>query len=87
MLLAVAIVAVAGVGVALELAPAAVLGFALLLGRYPGERVIHRLSRRISRARAALRVVLPRAPRVLGARVAALAVPGSGRAPPATALI
>jgi hypothetical protein len=81
-LLAVAVVAFAGTSVALALAPAALLALPLLFGRYPGERVIHRLARPVVLARAARRIV-PRAPRLLGARVAALALPGSGRAPPA----
>jgi len=86
-LVAVAVVAVAGMGVALELAPAALLVLPLLLGRYPGERVIHRFAGRVSPVRATRSVAVPRTPRSLGARVAALAVPGSGRAPPAAALI
>lgn len=86
-LFAVALVAVAGIGVALELAPAALLALPLLFGRYPGERVIHRLVGRVALVRAARSVVLPRAPRSLGVRVAALAVPGAGRAPPAAVLI
>ena len=86
-LLAIAVVALAGVSVALELAPAVVLALPLLFGRYPGERVIRRLARPVVPMRAACSVVLPRAPRLLGARVAVLAVPGSGRAPPAAVLI
>ncbi len=86
-LLAAAVAAVAGTSVALELAPAALLVLLLVFRRYPGERVIHRLARRVAVAPAARSVVLPRAPRSLGARVGALAVPGSGRAPPAGALI
>jgi hypothetical protein len=85
--LAVVLVAVAGVTVALLLAPAALLILALLFGRYPGERVMDRLRRRSEFVRATRSVVIPRAPRALGARLSALAVPGSGRAPPATALI
>lgn len=86
-LLAAAVVALAGMSVALEAAPAAVLALPLLFGRYPGERVIHRLARPVVPACAVRSVVLPRASRLLGARVAALAVPGSGRAPPAAVLI
>jgi hypothetical protein len=82
-----AIAAIAGLGVTLELAPAALLVLPLLFRRYPGERVIHRLARRVAAVRAARSALLPRAPRSLGARVAALAAPGSGRAPPAVALI
>ncbi len=84
-----AIAAVAGTSVALELAPAALLVLPLLYGRYLGERVIHRLARRrsVALARPARTVALPRAPRSLGARVAVLALPGAGRAPPAAALI
>jgi hypothetical protein len=86
-LLAVTVGVVAGIGVLLLLAPAALLALPLLLGRYPGQRVIHRLSRRRSIVRRARSVVRPRAPRSLGARVAALALPGAGRGPPAAALI
>jgi hypothetical protein len=82
-----AIVAVAGTGVALELAPAGLLVLALLFGRYPGERVIQRLARPVATVRAIRRIFIPRAPRSLGARVAALALPGAGRAPPVGALI
>ena len=86
-LLAVAVAAVADTSVALVLAPAAVLALPLLFRRYPGERVIHRLARRVAPARAPRSVAVPRGPRLLGALVAGLAVPGSGRAPPAAALI
>jgi hypothetical protein len=86
-LVTVAVVVLAGVSVALELAPAALLALPLLFGRYPGERVIHRLTRPVVPARAIRSAVLPRAPRLLGARIAVLAVPGSGRAPPAAVLI
>jgi hypothetical protein len=85
--LAVAVVVVAGTSVAIELAPAALLVLPLLFGRYPGERVIRRLAGRIATVHRVRRVCVPRAPRSLGARVAALAVPGAGRAPPAGALI
>jgi hypothetical protein len=85
--LVVAIAGVAGTSVALELAPAALLVLPLLYGRYLGERVIHRLARRCARARPARSLAVPRAPRLLGARVAVLALPGAGRAPPAAALI
>jgi hypothetical protein len=81
------IAATAGTSVALELAPAALLVLPLLYGRYLGERVIRRLARRAPLVRRARTVALPRAPRSLGARVAALALPGAGRAPPAAALI
>jgi hypothetical protein len=82
-----AVAILAGTSVALELAPAALLVVALLLGRYPGERVIHRLAGRVAPAPVACSIALPRAPRSLGARLTALAVPGTGRAPPAAALI
>jgi hypothetical protein len=84
---AVVLIALAGVTAALLLAPAAVLMTTLLVGRYPGERVIHRLRRRSAVVRVARSSVSPRAPRLLGARLSALAVPGCGRAPPASALI
>jgi hypothetical protein len=71
----------------LMLAPAVLLALPLLLGRYPGERLIHHLARREGPRLAARCAPVPRAPRSLGARVAALAAPGSGRAPPAGALI
>ncbi len=78
-----AVIGVEGMNVALVLAPALLLALPLLFKRYLGERVIRRLARRASAPRA-LRavVVLMRAPRSLGTRAAALAVPGSGRAPP-----
>jgi hypothetical protein len=82
-----AVIALAGTGVALELAPAGLLVLALLFGRYPGERVIRRLAARAAPVRAVRRVDVPCAPRSLGARLAALAVPGAGRAPPVGALI
>jgi hypothetical protein len=78
---------VAGTSVTLELAPTALLLLPLLFGRYPGERVIHRFAGRVARPSVARSIVLPRAPRSLGARLGALAVPGAGRAPPAAALI
>jgi hypothetical protein len=84
---AVLLVAVAGVTATLLLAPAALLVMTLLAGRYPGERVIHRLRRRSAVVRVAPSLLVPRAPRLLGARLPALAVPGCGRAPPASALI
>jgi hypothetical protein len=87
-LVAVAFAAVVDTSVAIELAPAALLALPLLSRRYPGERVIRRLAaRRVSVARSARRVLRPRAPRSLGARVSALSVPGSGRAPPAAIMI
>jgi hypothetical protein len=86
-LVVVAVAAVAGTGVALELAPAVLLLLPLLFGRYPGEHVIRRLAGRVALARGARSVARPRAPRSLGARVAALALPGAGRAPPVSALI
>lgn len=86
-LLAVSVAALAGASAALVLAPAALLALPLLFGRYPGERVIQRIARRVARSRATVSVVLPRAPRLLGARVAALALPGSGRAPPVAVAI
>ncbi len=87
LIVAVVLIAVAGVTAALLLAPAALLTMTLLFGRYPGERVIHRLARRPGVARAGRSVTVSRAPRTLGARLSALAVPGAGRAPPASALI
>jgi hypothetical protein len=84
---AVVVVVIAGASVALELAPAGLLVLTLLFGRYPGERVIRRLARRAASVRVVRRVCIPRAPRSLGARVAALAVPGAGRAPPVGVLI
>jgi hypothetical protein len=81
------VVALAGIGVTLELAPAGLLALMLLFGRYPGERVIHRLAARAAVVRAAPRACAPRAPRSLGARIAVLALPGAGRAPPVGALI
>jgi hypothetical protein len=87
LLLTVVLIAAAGVTAALVLAPAALLTLTLLFGRYPGERVIHRLARRPVVARAGRSVTVSRAPRALGARLSALAVPGAGRAPPAPALI
>jgi hypothetical protein len=78
-----ALVLGAGTSVALELAPAALLVVALLLGRYPGEQVIRRLATRSALSRVACSITVARAPRSLGARVTALALPGAGRAPPA----
>jgi hypothetical protein len=86
-LVAVALVAVAGIAVALFIAPALLLVVPLLFGRYPGERAIHRLAGRLGPARASGGVRLPRAPRLRGVRVAALAAPGAGRAPPVAILI
>jgi len=86
-LVAVALVGVEGMRVALILAPALLLALPLLFKRYVGERVIQRLSRRPTGLRPPRAQVLPRAPRLLGARLAALAVPGSGRAPPGPALV
>jgi hypothetical protein len=83
---AVALIALAGAGAALVLAPAGLLLVPLLLGRFPGERVIRRLARRSAPVRRTLSVAAPsRAPRALGSRLAGLAVPGAGRAPPAAA--
>lgn len=82
---ALAVIALAGTGAALVLAPAAVLLVPLLLGRFPGERVIQRLARRTTPARRTPSLAPPRAPRALGARLAGLAIPGAGRAPPAAA--
>jgi hypothetical protein len=87
LIVAAVLIAVAGVTAALLLAPAAVLTMTLLFGRYPGERVIHRLARRPARVRATRSATAPRAPRTLGARLSVLAVPGAGRAPPALSLI
>jgi hypothetical protein len=82
----VAIAIVAGTGAALELAPPALLSLILLFGRYPGERAIHRLAGRVAAQSVAPSIVLARAPLSLGARLAALATPGAGRAPPAAVL-
>jgi hypothetical protein len=86
-LVAVALVGVEGMRVALILAPALLLALPLLFKRYVGERVIHRLSRRPTAVGTGRSVARARAPRLLGARLPALAVPGSGRAPPALALV
>ncbi len=86
-LVAGALVVVAGISAALLLAPAALLVLPLLFGRYPGERVIHRLTGRVALPRGVRAVAMPRAPRSLGARVAALALLGAGRAPPVSARI
>src|ERR1700677_101679 len=83
---AVAVIVLAGTGAALVLAPAALLLVPLLLGRFPGERVIQRLARRATPVRRTLSIAPPRSPRALGARLAGLAFPGAGRAPPAAAL-
>lgn len=83
---AVVVASIEGMSAVLLLAPALLIALPLLFRRYPGERVIQRLARRVAPTRAARSAVLPRAPGLLGARVAALAVPGSGRAPPAIAL-
>ena len=86
-LLALAVLAVAGVGVALEVAPLALLALPLLFGHYPGERVIERLARYVGASRIPGSFSIPRVPRSVGARIAALATPGSGRAPPTAAVI
>ncbi|HEY4813015.1 MAG TPA: hypothetical protein VIH71_18355 [Solirubrobacteraceae bacterium] len=78
---------IAGTSATLELAPAVLLVVPLLLGRYPGERLIRRLAGRMTPTPVAYSIVIPRAPRSLGPRIAALAIPGAGRAPPAGALI
>jgi len=83
-LLAVAVLAVVGTGVALTLAPAALLALSLLFGRCPGERAIRRLACRVAVAQTPRPVMPPRRLRSLGA---SLAVPRSGRAPPAALLI
>jgi hypothetical protein len=83
----VALALAAGTSVALELAPAALLVVALLLGRYPGERVIRRLAAGVALTPVACSISVARAPRALGARLTALAAPGAGRAPPAGFLI
>lgn len=85
--LAIAVIAIAGTSFALMLAPAGLLVLMLLFGRYPGERVIHRLAGRVASVRAVCQIRVPRAPRSLGAGAAALALPGAGRAPPTGALI
>jgi hypothetical protein len=82
-----AIAVTAGTSVALELAPAALLVLPLLYGRYLGERVIHRLARRVAPVRPARALAAPRPPRSPRARVAVLALPGAGRAPPVPVLI
>lgn len=78
----VGLTAIAGVGVTLLLAPAALLLAVLFFGRYPGERVVRRLAGGVAVPRAPRRLAPPRAPRLLGRRLAGLAVPGCGRAPP-----
>lgn len=80
--LLVAAILVGGPG-ALLMAPALLGVLPLLLGRYPGEALLRRLtgdapSRPIRRAPARL----PRAPRSLGRRPAPLAARGASRAPP-----
>jgi hypothetical protein len=81
-----ALIALAGTGAALMLAPAALLLVPLLLGHFPGERVIQRLARRATPVRRTLLLAPPpRSPRALGAHLAGLAVPGAGRGPPAAA--
>ncbi len=88
LVLTVTLVVTVGATAALLLAPAALLSMALLIGRYPGERVIHRLRRRSEGLRSTRSVTRPRrAPLSLRPRLSALAVPGSERAPPATCLI
>jgi hypothetical protein len=83
-----AAVALAGITAALVLGPAALLAVVLLFGRYPGERVIRRLRRRAEVVPDGRSTPVPRRPPwTLGARLSALAVPGSGRAPPAAVLI
>jgi hypothetical protein len=84
----IALIAISGIATALLIAPAVLLVLPLLFGRYLGERAIHRLAGRVNELARADRVArLPRAPRLLGIRIAALATPGAGRAPPAVALI
>ncbi len=77
--------AVDGGGVALLLAPVALLAIVLPFGRYPGENVLHRIARRAAVRRPTVRALPPRAPRSLGSTLSALAVPGSERGPPLAA--
>jgi hypothetical protein len=86
-LVAAAVVALAGTGVALLLAPALLLTLPLLLGRYPGERALGRFARRPELPRGSRSLARPRTPHLLGTRLAALAAPGAGRAPPSALLI
>jgi len=75
--------AFAGGSVGLVLLPALLLALPLVLGRYPGEELIARLTRRRrASAHPSRRIVLPRAPRALGRRLAPLAAIGASRAPP-----
>lgn len=82
--LLVAAIVVAGPA-ALMLTPALLAAVPLVLGRYPGERLLHRLARGPAVAgRTPARVSL-RAPRSLGRRLRPLASLGASRAPPALA--
>ena len=77
-----ALVVLAGVTAVLLLAPALLLGALLTFGRYPSERVIHRLRGRDIAVRRAAALLMPRAPRSLGFHLSALAVSGCERGPP-----
>lgn len=84
-----ALIAVAGAllvfappAVGLMLAPALLAALPLLLGRYPGEELLARLSRRAPVASRPRRLLAPRAPRRLGRRLRPLAAVGASRAPP-----
>lgn len=86
----VALLAAAATGTghaALALAPALLVALPLLLGRYPGERTIHRIAARRAGADRpqVLRRVLPRAPRSIVRRPRLLATLSASRAPPALA--
>jgi hypothetical protein len=77
-----AAIAVGGAG-ALLMAPALLAVLPLLLGRYPGEELLARLvAVRRAQRRISADARLPRAPRALGRRRAALASRGASRAPP-----
>ncbi len=70
---------------ALILGPALLAAVPFLFGRYPGERLLHRLAARPARPRRAPVRPALRAPRSLGARRSPLASRGASRAPPALA--
>lgn len=74
-----------GFTVALLLAPTALLAIVLPFGRYPGERVLHRIRRRATSACRTVAALVPRAPRRLGSTCSALVLPGSERGPPVAA--
>ena len=84
--LAVAVVVLVGVAPAglLCLAPSALIGVLLLLGRFPGERVLVALARRRAPRRARAALGRPRASEALLARGGRLVAASlAGRAPPA----